>query len=46
MAMHPYPDQNFRDEPSMVPLHRLEAMYKQILAINTVVAVLPFQIIL
>ncbi len=45
MAMHLYPDQNF-SEPSMVQINRLEAMYKQIPAINTVVAVLLFQNIL
>jgi|GEM_PF-1916969 3-deoxy-D-manno-octulosonic acid (KDO) 8-phosphate synthase len=43
MALHPYPDQTFSDKPNMVPLHRLEDMYKQILAINTVATVLPFQ---
>ena len=45
MAMHLYPDQNF-SEPSMVQINRFEAMYKQIPAINTMVAVLLFQNIL
>ncbi len=46
MAMHPYPDQNFSNETNMVPIHRLEDMYKQIIAINTEAAVLLFQSIL
>ncbi|KZR63816.1 hypothetical protein PMIT1327_02175 [Prochlorococcus marinus str. MIT 1327] len=45
MAMHLYPDQNL-SEPSMVQINRLESMYKQIPAINTMVAVLLFQNIL
>ncbi len=43
--MHLYPDQSL-SEPSMVQINRLEAIYKQMLAIKTVVAVLLFQNIL
>ncbi|MCP9901988.1 3-deoxy-8-phosphooctulonate synthase [Cyanobium sp. Cruz CV13-4-11] len=38
MEVHPDPEQALSDGPNMVPLHRLEAMLRQLLAIRAVVA--------
>ena len=34
MEVHPNPDEALSDGPNMVPLHRVEALLKQILAIR------------
>ncbi|MFM8659778.1 MAG: 3-deoxy-8-phosphooctulonate synthase [Cyanobium sp.] len=38
METHPDPEQALSDGPNMVPLHRLEALLRQLLAIRTAVA--------
>jgi 2-dehydro-3-deoxyphosphooctonate aldolase (KDO 8-P synthase) len=41
MEVHPDPDQGLSDGPNMVPLHRLEPLLEQILAIRAVVGDAP-----
>jgi 2-dehydro-3-deoxyphosphooctonate aldolase (KDO 8-P synthase) len=38
LEVHPDPEQALSDGPNMVPLHRLEALLRQLLAIRAVVA--------
>ena len=38
METHPDPDNALSDGPNMVPLHRLEALLRQLLALRQVVA--------
>lgn len=41
MEVHPEPDKGLSDGPNMVPIHRLEAMLEQLLAIRTAVGQQP-----
>lgn len=41
MEVHPEPEQALSDGPNMVPLHRLEAMLQQLLALRQVVSAGP-----
>ena len=38
MEIHPDPDKGLSDGPNMVPLHRVEALLTQLLAIRQAVA--------
>jgi 2-dehydro-3-deoxyphosphooctonate aldolase (KDO 8-P synthase) len=35
MEVHPNPDEALSDGPNMVPLHRVEALLKQVLALRS-----------
>lgn len=41
MEVHPDPEQALSDGPNMVPLHRLEAMLQQLLALREAVSAYP-----
>jgi 2-dehydro-3-deoxyphosphooctonate aldolase (KDO 8-P synthase) len=38
LEVHPHPDQALSDGPNMVPLHRLEALLRQLLSLREAVA--------
>ncbi|NBR76744.1 MAG: 3-deoxy-8-phosphooctulonate synthase, partial [Actinobacteria bacterium] len=39
MEVHPDPDKGLSDGPNMIPLHRVESLLEQLLAIRAAVAV-------